>query len=696
LIEMAALIFATASFLPTGPLLRSPQRTVGAPRLELQAGDFVVAPIEPPSEIPSPPVGTSLALDCLAAGVLEPELASAIAAPENVSVTLPIEIPPHCAPLDPSTGLLPPGIELPVPIPTNAPMPELSPPPFAPKTELPSLRDLAAFCLPTLGIWLSSPLLSLIDTSVVGLTCATHHLAALAPSTKLCDYVAFFCSVIGGATTNLAAEALAKGQPGKAKRIIGSSLTLSLVLGAAVAVALGLTARPIMAAMLGGAGATSAPMLTAATDYTTIRALGYPAALLTMTLQSAFIATKDSRTPLLVVPLAAFFNLAADLVLVRPMGAAGAAWATTLALYANAATLLAMWSRKLRRLGGPHTHFAVPSGKELQDLIAFALPMMVALIARVVLGMSITLSAVALGTTALAANQVIESLYWLFCPFGEAISLCMQAYLPPLLLKGRSPPPAPSCCRSACRASSPHPPPSPPHAPKPRQCSALGWSRTCSLARPKACSSRASSCASLRRHMCSMRSASALRCDSPCARRAVGCTRSGRSSACVTCCASPSSPSAYAARTWRTSRTARRSRAAGGARCATCDRASRRCAPSGAKRCTTRSPRLPTLRRTSSATDLPKEAAVCRCAAVPLLAGLPASSRWRVAWGAARCGQVATSQRERRPLPTPPRVMRMHERACPFPPYDPSIRFLPCLLSPMLSRGRHSPHAHDI
>merc|ERR1719164_144296 len=80
----------------------------------------------------------------------------------------------------------------------------------------------------------------------------------------------------------------------------------------------------------------------------------------------------------------------------------------------------------------------MPSRAEFKQLLAFAAPMMVALIARVCLGMSITLSAVALGTTALAANQIIESLYWLFCPFGEAISLCMQAYLPPLLLKGRS------------------------------------------------------------------------------------------------------------------------------------------------------------------------------------------------------------------------------------------------------------------
>jgi len=257
------------------------------------------------------------------------------------------------------------------------------------------MSELIKFCLPTLGIWLSAPLLSLIDTSIVGLHSAgVAQLAALAPSTKLCDYVAFFCTVIGAATTNLAADAFAKGEPHVAKRIIGSSLTISLLLGTVVAGALGVYARPLMAAMLGGAG--SLPMLTAATEYTAIRALGYPAALLTMTLQSAFISTKDSRTPLLAVPIAACVNLVADLLVVPSLGAAGAAWATTLALYTNAATLLAMWARKLHTMGGQREVFVLPTPKEARQIFAFAAPMMVALIARVCLGLSITLSAVVL------------------------------------------------------------------------------------------------------------------------------------------------------------------------------------------------------------------------------------------------------------------------------------------------------------
>ena len=355
---------------------------------------------------------------------------------------------PVIAPIDPVTGSLPAGIELPVTVPDR--MPVMDRPPDGEEgdlvdgysrqaPELPTLKQLGLFCLPTLGIWLSSPLLSLIDTSVVGLTCSTTHLAALAPSTKLCDYVAFFCSVIGAATTNLAADAFAKQDPTRAKRIIGSSLTIATAVGAAVAASIFFAARPLMASMLALPSTAASPVLAAATQYTSIRALGYPAALLTFVLQSAFISTKDSKSPLLAVPLVAAVNLVADILLVPSMGAVGAAWATTLALYANAATLLGMWARKTKQIGGDKMRVMLrPKMREVKALLAFAAPMMVALIARVSMGLSITLSAVALGTTALAANQVIESLYWLFCPFGEAISLCMQAYLPTLLLHGRS------------------------------------------------------------------------------------------------------------------------------------------------------------------------------------------------------------------------------------------------------------------
>ena len=304
--------------------------------------------------------------------------------------------------------------------------------------EVPTLRELAVFVIPTLGIWLSSPLLSLIDTSVVGCASGVKQLAALAPSTKLCDYVGFYCTVISAATTNLAAEQLALDKSSKAKQIIGSSLYVAIVMGIGVAAVVNLFARPAMVALLGRAADPT--VLSAATGYTALRALGYPACLLTMALQAAFVASKDTRTPLLAVPVAAVVNLIADLVLVGPlgMGAAGAAIATVGSQVASAGMLLFLWARKAKTVGSTDEPLIkTPSREELTNLASFAAPMLIALTARVYMGLSITLSAVTLGTCALAGNQVIESLYWLFCPVGDGFSLCMQAFLPPLLLRGR-------------------------------------------------------------------------------------------------------------------------------------------------------------------------------------------------------------------------------------------------------------------
>ena len=60
----------------------------------------------------------------------------------------------------------------------------------------------------------------------------------------------------------------------KAKRVIGGSLTISIGVGIIVAAVLGVLARPLMAAMLGASAAANPAMWTAASQYTTIRALG--------------------------------------------------------------------------------------------------------------------------------------------------------------------------------------------------------------------------------------------------------------------------------------------------------------------------------------------------------------------------------------------------------------------------------------
>ncbi len=51
-----------------------------------------------------------------------------------------------------------------------------------------SVKRIAKFAIPAVGIWLCSPLLSVIDTSAVGLLSGTLQQAALNPAVAVTDY----------------------------------------------------------------------------------------------------------------------------------------------------------------------------------------------------------------------------------------------------------------------------------------------------------------------------------------------------------------------------------------------------------------------------------------------------------------------------------------------------------------------------
>jgi hypothetical protein len=54
--------------------------------------------------------------------------------------------------------------------------------------DAPDLKKIIFFALPAIGVWLCNPLLSLIDTSCVGLLSGTTQQAALNPATAVTDY----------------------------------------------------------------------------------------------------------------------------------------------------------------------------------------------------------------------------------------------------------------------------------------------------------------------------------------------------------------------------------------------------------------------------------------------------------------------------------------------------------------------------
>jgi Na+-driven multidrug efflux pump len=207
--------------------------------------------------------------------------------------------------------------------------------------EAPTTQSILRFAIPAIGIWICSPLLSMIDTSTVGLICGTAQQAALNPAVAVSDYSARIMSFLYTGTTNVVAVAQetdrgVQHQPETKKALLGA-LRLSLRVGLGLCIFLLILSTPMLKSLVGNAS-LNPEVLRAAQKYAYIRALGMPAAAMIGSLQAACLGMRDVKSPLYVTLMAAVVNLVADIILVpraHPWigGAAGAAWATILSQY---------------------------------------------------------------------------------------------------------------------------------------------------------------------------------------------------------------------------------------------------------------------------------------------------------------------------------------------------------------------------
>ena len=76
------------------------------------------------------------------------------------------------------------------------------------KLTAPSITKILRYTIPAIGIWLCSPVLSMIDTAAVGLLSGTAQQAALNPAISVTDYGALVVAFMYTATTNLIAASV--------------------------------------------------------------------------------------------------------------------------------------------------------------------------------------------------------------------------------------------------------------------------------------------------------------------------------------------------------------------------------------------------------------------------------------------------------------------------------------------------------
>mmetsp|Transcript_22229 Transcript_22229/g.33944 ORF Transcript_22229/g.33944 Transcript_22229/m.33944 type:complete len:454 (-) Transcript_22229:415-1776(-) len=206
-------------------------------------------------------------------------------------------------------------------------------------SNMPSYKTLVVFASTTILIWLSEPLLSLVDTTVVGLTQknAVMQLASMGPATTLMDSLFYMTYFLAIATTNQIAPALTVKDYPRLRRITSDVFGVATALGVLITLFVWVAGRPMLRNL---AGASASPeLLFYATRYSFIRATSAVSSVVGGVAQSFCLSTFNTITPAIAVLAASIINVIGDLLL-SPWGVQGAAVATALSSMASTGILM--------------------------------------------------------------------------------------------------------------------------------------------------------------------------------------------------------------------------------------------------------------------------------------------------------------------------------------------------------------------
>jgi Na+-driven multidrug efflux pump len=351
---------------------------------------------------------------------------------------------------------------------------------------VPSYRTLLVFSSTTILIWLSEPLLSLVDTAVVGMTgaaggsvSAVVQLASLGPATTLIDSLLYLTYFLAIATTNLAAPALSEKEYRPLQTYVSHVLSVAIVLGIAVTLTVFIAGTSLLTSMAGSSA--SAELITCAVQYSQIRACVAVSSVVGMVAQALLLTVQDMRTPAIAVAVASIVNVVGDISL-RRYGVQGAAVATAAACVASTTILMRKvrkqmveW-RQLEVVGNINSSngnsyanttataigsaqqldntellspadtgtdkvplLRLPDRKSLLQLVLLSGPIFLVMVAKIACYGAMTLRCTDFGVTALASHNIMMRIFFFYGCFGDSISQTAQTFLPVTLYPARRP-----------------------------------------------------------------------------------------------------------------------------------------------------------------------------------------------------------------------------------------------------------------
>lgn len=268
----------------------------------------------------------------------------------------------------------------------------------------PTHRRVWALAAPMILSNLSVPLVTLVDSAVIGHLPHAHQLGAVAVGGSLYSLLAWSMGFLRMGATGFAAQAAGRNDGGGLRQVLMQGLLLALLFSALLAAFAEPFAQFSLALMQ-----PSPELLQTTLDFFYTRLLGLPAALASYALVGWFLGTQNARAPLIILLTTNGLNIVLNLwfVLGLDWGVVGCAQASVISEWVAVLIGLALTRPALRAYPGHLAWAALQRWHNWQPLLTVNRDIFIRSLALQAVFYLITVQGARLGDATVAANALL-------------------------------------------------------------------------------------------------------------------------------------------------------------------------------------------------------------------------------------------------------------------------------------------------
>lgn len=279
-----------------------------------------------------------------------------------------------------------------------------------------------ALAIPMIISNITTPLIGLVDTAVIGHMGDVGYLAGVALGALILTQLYWICGFLRMSATGLSAQAKGAGDNSASSQILWQTGLMGFVLGMGIV----LLQKPLLEAGLYLAEASPA-IASAATDYFAIRVWSAPFALVNLALIGWLVGQQAHRDIMRIQIVANLVNVALDilLVFVFDFGIAGVAWASVVAELSI--FILAML--RVMQVKGLSFNFHFLQPNRLTNLLALNANMLVRNLALQLCLAFVTYKGTAMGELIGSTNAIILQFFTLIALGLDGLAYATEALI---------------------------------------------------------------------------------------------------------------------------------------------------------------------------------------------------------------------------------------------------------------------------